>query len=281
MRRLALVAVLVLAGCGGPYQVDLADVPPAPPAPPTLPGASTGTFTWDCGRNAEGHRNADNMIASPGERGAAHHVHDYVGNLSTDATSTDASLAGAATTCGNGDLSTYYWPVLRTGEPHHGPIRSPTSVRLVYHGNPTSPVLPLPRFTRASTGDAKGGPLVRASWTCEGRTDRLTTKYPNCAKETIRVYDFPSCWDGRRTDSPNHRDHLVFPAANGACPPSTFAVPRLRLTVSYDLRGAEYSIDTFPQLKGDPRTDHADLVTVMPDPLTATVVSCLNAGRNC
>ncbi|WP_431951957.1 hypothetical protein [Actinacidiphila sp. bgisy167] len=44
-----------------PDFVDIHDVPRnAPPVPG--PGASTGTFTEDCGRNAEGHRNADNLV---------------------------------------------------------------------------------------------------------------------------------------------------------------------------------------------------------------------------
>ena len=74
--------------------------------------ASRGTFTSQCGRNADGaHRNSDNFITSPGVSNAAHHTHDYVGNLSTDGNSTNESLAAAGTTCRFGDKSTYFWPV--------------------------------------------------------------------------------------------------------------------------------------------------------------------------
>ncbi|PRP88419.1 hypothetical protein PROFUN_03333 [Planoprotostelium fungivorum] len=34
---------------------------------------------------------------------------------------------------------------------------------------------------------------------------------------------FPSCWDGKNLDSPNHRDHMAYPSADfdgGVCPPS-------------------------------------------------------------
>ncbi|QRP43981.1 DUF1996 domain-containing protein [Amycolatopsis sp. FDAARGOS 1241] len=72
-----------------------------------------GTFTVDCGRNENGHFNPDNFIAQPGVRNGAQHLHDYVGNLSTNADSTNRSLARAGTTCKNGDKSTYYWPVVR------------------------------------------------------------------------------------------------------------------------------------------------------------------------
>src|SRR5918997_5784990 len=77
------------------------------------PTGSTGSFISPCGTNAEGHRNSDNFMAAPGKRNGSQHVHDYVGNLSTDAFSTIESLAAAGTTCTNGDLSTYFWPVLR------------------------------------------------------------------------------------------------------------------------------------------------------------------------
>ncbi|NUT45949.1 MAG: DUF1996 domain-containing protein [Saccharothrix sp.] len=82
-------------------------------APQPQRGASTGTFTVDCGRNENGHFNPDNFIAQPGVRNGAQHLHDYVGNVSTDADSTDESLLEADTTCKNGDKSTYYWPVVR------------------------------------------------------------------------------------------------------------------------------------------------------------------------
>ncbi len=265
-----------------PGLADVSVLPPQP-VPVAQPGASTGSFRWDCGRNLERHRNSDNVIASPGQRGAAHHVHDYVGNLTTDAYSTNDTLASAPTTCKNGDLSTYYWPVLRIGEPHAGPIQQPVSVELSLHGSPAGKVLPLPRFLRASTGDARGGAHVRPTWTCAGLTDRRTTEYPACASgRIVRVFDFPSCWDGRRTDSADHRSHLAFPAPDGACPAGMFPVARLRLAVAYELPGGEpFSIDTFPEQRGKARTDHGDHVNVMPDELMAQAVACINSGRAC
>ncbi|MGE5763928.1 MAG: hypothetical protein ACM3ZF_08685, partial [Mycobacterium leprae] len=99
--------------------VAIGQVPPQSPQPPEQlpplvePDASTGTFVSLCGRNENAHHNDDNVIASPGKMHGAEHVHEYVGNISTDRLSTDSSLAAAGTTCHNGDLSTYYWPVLR------------------------------------------------------------------------------------------------------------------------------------------------------------------------
>lgn len=52
----------------------------------------------------------------PGRGGSngAHHVHDYVGSLTTNGSSTDESLATGGTTCRLGDRSAYFWPVLRS-----------------------------------------------------------------------------------------------------------------------------------------------------------------------
>ncbi|MGW5744060.1 DUF1996 domain-containing protein [Amycolatopsis sp. NPDC003861] len=82
-----------------------------------------GTFTVDCGRNENQHFNPDNFIAQPGIKNGAQHLHDYVGNLSTNADSNNKSLVKAGTTCKNGDKSAYFWPVVRidTGDAEKNP----------------------------------------------------------------------------------------------------------------------------------------------------------------
>ncbi|RSM61079.1 hypothetical protein DMH03_20440 [Amycolatopsis sp. WAC 01376] len=93
--------------------VDITQVRPNVDKPEPGRNASTGSFTVDCGKNENGHFNPDNFIAQPGVRNGAQHLHDYVGNLSTNADSDNDSLLGAGTTCENGDESTYFWPVVR------------------------------------------------------------------------------------------------------------------------------------------------------------------------
>jgi hypothetical protein len=257
---------------------------------PAMPAARA--YAWSCGRNQEAHRNTANIVVAPGVPGPPHHVHEYVGNLSTDVDSTDDSLAAATTSCANGDLSTYYWPVLRTGaragESRHGEIAEPSSVTLTAFGNPASPVVAMPPLLRGTVGDANtatppAGQATRA-WTCSGAPDRRTDRYPLCPRgdRVVRVFDFPSCWDGRRVDSPNHRAHLVFPPPSGACPAGTFPVPRLRLVVEYPRPdGDRFAIDAFPPQLNAPQTDHAFFVNLMPERLMAGVVRCLNTGAGC
>lgn len=269
----------------GPDYVAIAEVPAA-----TLPATAPGSYTWDCGRNEVGHRNTANLVVTPRKAGPVHHVHDYVGNLSVDVGSTIESLPGAATTCANNDESTYYWPVLRaggTGE-HDGTVRVPAAVTLKFSGNPRTPVVPMPRLLRGAIGDAyaatNGGALAAPVWSCSGATDRRTLRYPICDRgdRVLRIFDFPSCWDGRRVDSEGHRRHLTYPQPGGGCPAATFPVPRLELTVAYDIRrGTPYRIDAFDNQRHSPRTDHAFFVNLMPEDLMAKIAACLNAGRTC
>lgn len=285
---------------GGPVRGDFMDIARAPrndAPPPKGPRAGTGTFTADCGRNERGHHNSDNFITAPGVSNGAHHMHDYVGNRSTNGFSTDRSLGGAGTTCARGDRSAYFWPVLRvrgdndTPDPegNTGTILTPSAVDLEFRGNARSPVTAMPRFLRVVTGDAKAftnGPgKARARWTCTGFEDRrLTERYPLCPEGSgvVRVLDFPGCWDGRNTDSPDHRDHMVFAGRNGGCPAGTRAVPQLRMTLAYEVeRGALFALDTFPDQLHKPVTDHADFANMMPGRLMDTVVACINDGRAC
>ncbi|MBY8851493.1 DUF1996 domain-containing protein [Saccharothrix longispora] len=301
MRWLPPLVVLVLAtGCADSRTVPIDEVPVTHEQVTTTRDASTGTFTLDCGRNGERHLNADNVVSAPGQPFGAHHTHEYVGNLTTDAHSTDESLAAGATSCPSGDRSTYYWPVLRltdtTGHDAHargggahgntGEVVPPESVTITFTGNPVSKVVAMPPFLRAITGDpaALSSGRGNARWSCTGFEDRHTDRYPGCdpGSRVLRTFEFPSCWDGRNTDSPSHRAHLDFPGSNGVCRPGTFPVPELRVRVAYDVpAGRPFAIDSFPEQVRDPRTDHAMFVNAMPDALVDRVVTCLNAGETC
>ncbi|MEJ2858214.1 MULTISPECIES: DUF1996 domain-containing protein [unclassified Saccharothrix] len=302
MRRLLpplVAAVALLAGCGtdGSY-VAIDDIPPHSTEPPVTEDASTGTYTLDCGRNAERHLNADNVVVAPGQPNGAHHTHEYVGNLTTDHTSTDTTLAAGATTCAEGDQSTYYWPVLRLidrpGHDAHAPgggqhgntgeVLPPAEVQIRYSGSPVSKVVPIPTFTRLVTGDASAltSGSGTAHWSCEG-TPGQTDRYPLCeGKRVVRTFTFPSCWDGRNTDSTTHKSHTTPPAPNGVCPPGFFPIPRLQIRTTYAVpKNRPYAIDSFPNQSRDPRTDHAMHINLTPPPLMTKITTCLNTNHHC
>ncbi|MEU4469699.1 DUF1996 domain-containing protein [Streptomyces sp. NPDC024017] len=287
--------------------VDITKVAPNVPAPPrNNRNASKGAFKTRCGVNAEGRHNSDNVIVAPGVGNGAHHTHDYVGAIGVDAFTTDDTLAAADTTCSNGDRSTYYWPVLRdrggveeadAGKPgggaegNVGKILTPTSASLTFVGSPATKVVAMPRFLRIITGDAKananGGANANAAWSCTGFENRvqLKDKYPICpaGSEVVRTERFQSCWDGRNTDSADHRSHVAFADARGTCPAGFKAVPQLvqRLTYSGLAGSTSFAVDSFPESLHKPITDHGDFINAMPDRLMKKAVSCINSGRRC
>ncbi|POX40765.1 hypothetical protein C3486_12290 [Streptomyces sp. Ru73] len=292
------------APVGGPSPDDFADIRSQQPnaqQPPRGNGASTGTFQSKCGTNKEGHFNSDNVIVTPGVSNGAHHTHDYVGNKTTDAFSTDQSLAASGTTCSNGDQSTYYWPVLRVldgtsehkpGAGHDGNVGSvltPASAKLTFSGSQAGDVTAMPRFLRIITGDAKAftnGPAnANASWSCTGFEDRqLKDKYPICPKgsDVVRTFNFQSCWDGQNTDSANHRTHVAFAQQDGSCPAGFRAIPQLQEKITYKVpAGKQFAVDSFPEQLHKPVTDHGDFINVMSDRLMAKAVACINSGRTC
>jgi hypothetical protein len=382
--------------------VDITKVTPNVRTPRPEKGATTGTFTVDCGRNENRHFNPDNFIAQPGVRNGAKHLHDYVGNLSTNADSTDRSLEQAGTTCKNGDKSAYFWPVVRIDEEkdeaktvncpdvasklprvpdqaraevdrnlallktqideankrlaknenprdpnfnqnaivgplkdkrvatidrmaiaigrnaprpqgleklapctlssddklelegNDGDIQRVESADLTFRGSPVGKVEAMPKFLRILYGDAKvstnGTKNARDSWTCTGFEDKvLINKYPICPQgsKVKRIHDFPSCWDGKNTDSAKHREHIVFPDKNtGRCPKGFKAVPQLRISLTYDIPRAiqqkgQYKVDAFPEEKHNPFSDHDDFANVMSPQIMKRLVDCVNSGKKC
>lgn len=289
--------------------VDIRDVPPADPAPP--PGASggaDGTFRAECGRNENGLFNSENVIVAPGVPNGAEHTHDYVGNQDIDRFTDDvgannAILAQGETSCAGGDRSMHYWPVLRDltregadadapgggADGNVGRILTPVSVDIEFRGNAVGDVVAMPRFLQVITGNARAatsGENANAQWTCTGFEDRISTeRYPLCpdGSDVMRIMDFPSCWDGRGTESEDNRSHIVFPdPGSGACPEGTRPVPQLRQTLVYEVpEGPSFAVDGFPEEAHQAVTDHSDFINVMPDDLMDEAVTCINSGRDC
>ncbi|GLZ01121.1 hypothetical protein Acsp02_83720 [Actinoplanes sp. NBRC 103695] len=174
-----------------------------------------------------------------------------------------------------------------------GGIVRPAAVLIEYRGNATTKVVPMPKFLRALTGDAKptsrGPANARATWTCSGFTDRLSDKYPICpdGSQVQRVQDFPGCWDGKSIDSTNHRDHLAFAdAGTGACKQGFVAIPQLRITLSYNIprdvqTKGQFALDSFPEEDHNPFSDHNDFINVNSAQTMQKIATCINKGKTC
>ena len=177
---------------------------------------------------------------------------------------------------------------------NEGDIQRPETVDLTFHGSPAGKVVAMPKFLRVLYGDAKvtanGTKNARDSWTCTGLEDKvLINKYPVCPKgsKVKRIHDFPSCWDGKNTDSKNHRDHIVFPdPGTGRCKDGFKAVPQLRISLTYKIpldvqKDGRYLVDSFPEEEHNPLTDHDDFANVMSQKIMNRLVNCVNTGKKC
>lgn len=303
----------------GPVAADFVDITKVAPnvqgKPRRTANASTGTFTTRCGVNANKNHNTDNVIVAPGVSNGAHHLHDYVGNQKVDAFANNQTLLQGGTSCRNpGDLSSYYWPVVRVQdgtqdfdqnadgggkEGNVGRILTPVQAEIKYVGSPAAKVVAMPRFLRIITGDAKtttnGLANANAHWSCTGFENKvqLTERYPICPQgsKVVRSFAFQSCWDGRNTDSANHRTHVAFAdPASGACPNGFKAIPQLTMRLVYAvpppvIRNGQvknaYAVDGFPEQLHKPATDHDDFISVTRNGLANQIANCLNRGQNC
>jgi Domain of unknown function (DUF1996) len=186
------------------------------------------------------HRAPDDPILYPREPGASH-SHDFFGNRSTDARSTPEGLRRRATTCDvEADRSAYWVPTLR----HRGRSVKPRRARFYYvavAADPTS-VQPLPEGLRVIAGNETERSSARSprfAWTCSGTNAFDFARIPRCRRGSRLVLRlrFPDCWDGRSTDSPDHRSHMAYGGGSG-CPAShPVPVPQLRFEIRYPVRG--------------------------------------------
>ena len=306
-------------GGNGPVAADFVDITKVAAnvqaKPQNSGNASTGSFTVDCGVNANKNFNSDNVIAAPGVTNGAHHTHDYVGNQKINAFSSNDNFLQGGTSCDNkNDLSAYYWPVVRLQdgtqefdqnndgggkEGNVGKILTPVQAQIKYVGNPQSKVVAMPQFLRIITGDAKtttnGLANANAHWSCTGFENKvqLTEQYPLCPKgsKVVRTFAFQSCWDGKNIDSANHRTHDAFAdPASGTCPNGFEAIPQLTERLVYDIPTPTiengqvknaYAVDSFPEQLHKPATDHNDFISITTGGLANKIADCINSGKQC
>lgn len=226
-------------------------------------------FNLACGFS---HRNNDDPILFPGQAGRSHN-HTYIGNRSVDASSTNASLRRGETTCElDDDLSTYWVPTLYLGTqpvvPYAGVVYyvKLTSQRVASFPAELKMVAGIPTARRAQRKDI-------ASWSCGGiGASKRLALVPACSEDEaleLRV-QFPNCWNGRTSDSANHKRHMAY-ATGGRCPSThPVAVPTLIVVLLYPPvpRGAQPSSGKFAA--------HADFMNGWDEDAFARLVASLN-----
>ncbi len=120
-------------------------------------------------------------------------------------------------------------------------------------------------------------------WSCgAGSGVAPSSTVPTCPAQRgsfLRLHiRFPSCWDGRRLDSPDHKSHMAY-AMRGRCPSThPVPVPALAQIYRYPTRGGE----GFSLASGGQFSAHADFFNAWnPGALRRLVDGCLNALVHC
>ena len=223
-----------------------------------------GVFASFCEWSHSAH---DDPIVHPGQAGAAHR-HDFFGNTTTDAHSTGRSLRRGRGNCSiRADRAAYWTPSLYRGAEAIRPTRA---TAWYLKGGAGRGIRAFPRRLRMIAGDAQATRPQRAqivNWSCADESPAASAaqtaggRIPSCAYGGVRLrVSFPSCWDGRRRDSPDHKSHMAYrvwdrETASMRCPRShPVAVPALILDVEYPLRDG----DDVTLASGHVNTVHAD-----------------------
>jgi hypothetical protein len=206
-------------------------------------------FRADCQYS---HRLPDDPIVAPGLPGASH-MHSFVGNKAVNAQTVAEDLTKfTATSCKPvQDHSAYWVPTLYdngTGQPVET-----TGFRVYYRAQTKNPAgqLPMPNGLRMISGDAKKKtPTPRGAqgqFYCafygpgdlDGIARSTNGNWPICGGDATLHFmmQFPGCWDGKHLDSPNHKDHVAYPAGD-ACPSShPVKIPAITFDIQYGAKG--------------------------------------------
>jgi len=228
------------------------------------------------------HQLADDPIVKSNLAGASH-SHDFFGNTRTNAFSTLTSLSKATTTCVNKlDKSGYWAPSLSL----NGRSVLPSHATIYWYRPSVKPnvtIKTIPAGLEVVAGDAHATmpqSTKITTWDCGPDVNiPAASTVPTCPMPTLMLHVmFPSCWNGKDLDSPDHKSHLAY-LSGGACPRAyPVPIPRLRLNVSYDIKGGPgVALASGGQFSG-----HADFFNAWnPSELQRLITKCLNGGLVC
>ncbi|MFL6077984.1 MAG: DUF1996 domain-containing protein [Mycobacteriales bacterium] len=254
---------------------------PGSPSHATPPGAYFHEFQADCSVN---HDLPDDPIVKPNQPGASH-MHTFMGNTTTNAATTLASLQAGGTTClAPGDRSAYWMPTMYNGSQ---PVE-PVGPQVIYYKTNLvdyTSVRPFPLGLRFVVGSpaATADQFLHASyeaWECGDSyyNADFPASCPPGTQLNVR-YQAPSCWDGRYLDTPNHQDHMAYPV-NGRCTVNhPIALPMIEFKMAFPVNG---DLSQVHLSSGRGYSFHYDFFNAW-DPATqvALVNHCIVGGLQC
>ncbi|KAG8626755.1 hypothetical protein KVT40_005700 [Elsinoe batatas] len=178
-------------------------------------------------------------IISPGQ--VSGHVHQVVGGNGFGFTQDFAAARrSTCTSCTvSHDLSNYWTPILyyknKNGKLQRVEQNGGVLVYYLQRPETNKNLKAFPEnfrmvagdpFKRNATSDFAGKAVSFACLNYDGAAKKETPNLPpyNCPNGVRAQVFFPSCWDGKNTDSPDHKSHVSYPASgdynNGPCPAS-------------------------------------------------------------
>ena len=182
------------------------------------------------------------------------HLHEFFGNTTTNADSTYESMRAGGTTCSTATDTAGYWvPTLMSSDGH---IVRAATVLLYSRGEEGEHTVAFPHNLRMVSHNSEVGAT------------------PSDGSSTSNfIIKFPECWDGVRTDSPDHISHMADATGRG-CPSShPVRVPALTMVVRYPIQ----SLSGHTLSSGPLSTMHADFWNTWFQPgLEELVARCLN-----
>ncbi len=234
---------------------------------------------------------ADDPIVHPRQPGASH-LHDFLGSYETDAYSTPQSLVTSwGTSCKpTVDKSGYWFPALLVD----GRPVAPTKAAFYYRGPDksydSSQVKPIPAGLMMIAGESRATlaqPRDVTFWQCGTHVGSPKSPEPyDCSPWPgtwlTASLTFPSCWNGRDLDSPDHKSHMAYPTKYGSnlCPVThPVQIVRIRAEVNYGTvtNGAGVTLSS-----GSPYSYHGDFMNGWDqESMVALTNSCVNVGKLC
>ncbi|MFD4953004.1 DUF1996 domain-containing protein [Streptomyces sp. NPDC058451] len=236
----------------------------------------------------------DDPIVYPQQPGKSHD-HTFMGNTTTDAYSTAASLDAGGTTCkAPGDRSGYWVPTVYNGDKAVLPVGPQT---IYYKAGVTdyTSVRPFPKGLRFVVGNPlqsaqefRNSPGFVEGWECGDSYFNVDfpASCPNRPDVQLNIrFQAPSCWDGKYLDTPDHRSHMAYPVVkpgtnDNMCPADhPVALPMIEFKMAFPVNG---DMSRVRLSSGAAWSYHYDFFNAWDAPTLAAMVGhCIVGGLQC
>lgn len=240
------------------------------------------------------HMSNDDPLVFPNQQNATHH-HIFYGNTSINYKSDLANLPNVGnSTCAGGTANrSAYWTPTLINTDTNAPVMPDFSI-FYYKKNVSTPIVSPPKGLRMLSGNSKATieDEAQGRFTCYNPNVWYgwTKKINSCKAGEIlfMTIEFPSCWDGKNLDSPNHKDHMTHPVAD-LCPAShPVAIPVITFTLEYkitaDNQNAKWRLASDNYAYDGTNAGfsmHGDWVNGWnQEVLDGIVKNCINAGKD-